>query len=112
MEWYVYYYDCNAKKICKYNVFDHGSFMKELKELLQCDLTKEVFADRLRHILLYYYWSKCEWETVLVKPWVGDDNVAEKIDVYDQVMLNWDKFVDYVWNNKQKNLRLHKGGLR
>ncbi len=103
MEWYVYYYDCNAKKICKYNVFDHGSFMKELKVLLRCDVTKQDFSDQLRHVLLRYFWSKCEWETVL-KPWVGDDSVEIKIDVYDQVMLNWDEFADYVWNYKEKNL--------
>ena len=97
IEWYVYYYDVNRKKIDTYNIFEHGSFKKEFNVLLKCDLTKEVFADQLRHILMYYFWSKCEWETVL-KPWVGDMNIGRKIDVYNQVMLNWDKFVDYCWS--------------
>ena len=26
---------------------------------------------------------------------------AEKIDVYDQVRLNWDYFVDYVWGHSK-----------
>lgn len=25
-------------------------------------------------------------------------NIGKKIDIYDQVMLNWDKFVDYCWS--------------
>ena len=101
IEWYVYYYDVNRKKINTYNIFEHSSFKKEFSVLLQCDLTKEVFADQLRHILMYYFWSKCEWETVL-KPWVGDMNIGKKIDVYDQIMLNWDKFVDYCWTFKSE----------
>ena len=101
IEWYVYYYDVNRKKIDTYNIFEHGSFKKEFNVLLKCDLTKEVFADQLRHILMYYFWSKCEWETVL-KPWVGDMNIGKKIDVYEQVMLNWDKFVEYAYNCKFK----------
>ena len=50
IEWYVYYYDVNRKKIDTYNIFEHSSFKKEFSVLLQCDLTKEVFADQLRHI--------------------------------------------------------------
>ena len=101
IEWYVYYYDVNRKKINTYNIFHHSSFKKEFSVLLKCDLTKEVFADQLRHILMYYFWSKCEWETVL-KPWVGDMNIGRKIDVYNQVMLNWDKFVAYCWSFKSE----------
>lgn len=97
IEWYVYYHDSNHNKIDTYNIFEHDSFKKEFNALLKCDLTKEVFADQLKHILMYYFWSKCQWETVL-KPWVGDMNIGKKIDVYDQVILNWDKFVDYCWS--------------
>lgn len=28
-----------------------------------------------------------------------------KIDIYDQVMFEWDKFVDYVWDNKKRLLK-------
>lgn len=30
----------------------------------------------------------------------GGDKEAIKIDIYSQVMLNWDKFVEYVWDCK------------
>lgn len=49
---------------------------------------------------MYYFWSKTEWE-VIVSPWVGKGG-DEKIDVYDQLKLNWDKFVDYVWSEVHK----------
>lgn len=51
---------------------------------------------------MYYYWAKCEWE-VIISPWIAQHNDNEiKVDVYWQVMNNWDIFLDYVWNNKKK----------
>ena len=100
IEWYVYYYDVNRKKIDTYNIFEHSSFKKEFSVLLQCDLTKEVFSDQLKHILQYYFWGKCEWEIVLNHD--NGTNIGRKIDVYNQVMLNWDKFVDYCWSFKSE----------
>ena len=32
---------------------------------------------------------------------------CEKIDVYSQVMLNWDVFIEYLWNNR-KELKARK----
>ena len=77
---------------------------------------------------MYNFWSKCEWEVVITdwpthitveelnrlqKELDGhtaaygnppyalsvDLRVAEKIDVYDQIMLNWDIFINYLWEN-------------
>ena len=25
--------------------------------------------------------------------------VGKKIDIYDQLQMNWQQFIDYVWNN-------------
>ena len=49
---------------------------------------------------MYYYWAKCEWE-VIVSDWPTSGKVEAKIDVYNQVMLNWDKFADYTWKNRK-----------
>lgn len=101
MEWNVYYHDTNARKIIQWNIFKHGSFRKEVYELLiKSNLNKEDFIVQLRKSLMYYFWSKSQYE-VLVLPWVGQaDDI--KIDIYDQVMMNWDKFSEYVWLNKEK----------
>lgn len=99
MEWNVYYHDSNAKKIIQWNIFKHGSFRKEVYDLLKSDLNKENFIEQLRKSLMYYFWSKSEYQ-VLILPLVGQaDDI--KIDIYDQVIMNWDKFSEYVWSNKE-----------
>ena len=100
MEWYVYYYDFNAQKIIKWNIFEHAGFAKEVKDLLKSDITKEELSEKMKRELLYYMWAKCEYEVVLA-PWTGKaDDV--KIDVYDQITMNWDRFVDYVWSFRKE----------
>ena len=101
MEWYVFRDNWNAKKIESYNIFEHYSFRTEvLKHLKKCE-DKAEFAQKLKCSLRYYFWSKAEWE-ILVTRWAFTTGERElKIDVYDQVMLNWDVFVDYVWSKKK-----------
>jgi len=88
------------------------------------------FANHIRTELQCEYWSRSEYE-VIVSGWIGTgfkeedinefkkeieeqkqegcpfprvfayDDTSYKLDVYTQVMLNWDRFIDYVWNNKR-----------
>ena len=88
----------------------------------------EEFAEHIRSWLQHEYWSRSEYETVITTwpPYVNGEEVDRltqekaariekygnfiresvdlefgfKIDIYTQVMLNWDRFIDYVWNNK------------
>ena len=128
----MYYHNFNGKSIEKFNIFDHGRFFEDIKKDLKKYDTKEEFAERLRGHLFYYYGSKCEWEVVITS-WVPyitmseldrlnaeceetlkkynrepyrlyvNPDVGKKIDVYEQVRLNWDLFVDYVWSHKRSN---------
>ena len=87
----------------------------------------EIFAPEFKNTLMYYFWSKCECEIILTN-WPTsfkvdiekldatkhdcrdfiDLEVAEKIDMYDQVMNNWQLVLDYVWNNLEKaNLKVN-----
>ena len=130
LKWYVYRHDVNAKLIEKYNVFDHSGFDRDIKKLIKSKCTKEEFSEELKRIALYCFWSKCEMETVICSWPVYIDaaeysritnevnerkrdnrifrvsnvnpEVGMKIDIYDQLQLNWDVFVDYVWNNTRK----------
>ena len=81
--------------------------------------------------MFYYYCSKCEHEVVITDfpPHITpeeierltaerDEHIAKygnpqyshsvrvknalKIDVYEQIMINWEHFLDYVWNERQK----------
>ena len=62
---------------------------------------KDKFAEALRKDLFYYFCSKAEYELIF-SPWVGGDKEKEsiKVDIYTQVMNNFDIFLDYVWNSK------------
>ena len=129
MEWYVFRHNFNKRTIEKWNIFDHGSFAEDVEKLLKEDVTKEEFEEKLKRHVMYYYVYKCEWETIITSwpcyinkeeldrlnfeyedynkkyghyPYrlnVAPD-VGNKVDVADQVFLNWDHFVNYVWDYK------------
>ena len=98
MKWNVFYYNINKKKIEIFNIFEHYSFLLHIKKAIKKYKNKEEFAEQIERELYYYYGHKAEWE-VIIAPWVGGDREkdAVKIDVYTQVMNNWDIFIDYCW---------------
>ena len=103
--WNVYRYDVNARKIYIFNVFDHGGFWEYIKKLFNTpekEMSREYFNERLKSELMFYYWSKCEHE-IIVAPWIGSDDAAIKVDIYDQVMNNWEHFSNYVWQWYKEN---------
>ena len=134
LEWYVYRADFNTKQIVKYNVFNNISFTKILlrakKDLKkQPDNKKEEwFSKEVKSAVMYAFWSKYEYEIDITNhypniskeeylriksipeekiKYIIDVNltVQERIDVSDQLMLNWETFVKYIY----ENLKLIKG---
>lgn len=99
LEWNVWIYDINARKIRSHNVFRHSSFRSSVEKLLASAASREEFADKLKSELMYYYWCKSEWE-VVIRAWCGG-NEEIKVDVYQQVMLNWELFLEYVWSHRK-----------
>lgn len=100
MEWNVYYYDINRQKITTFNIFRHGRFREDVQEHLRTYDDKAEFAEAVRKELSYYFWCKSEYE-VLIRAWCGGNGKEEiKIDIYSQVMLNFNKFIDYLWSQK------------
>ena len=127
LEWNVFCRDFNGKEITTRNVFNK-SITDELKKKKKKCASKEEFSEELRHIMMYYYWSKFEHEVVITsfpvridikeldrvnsergkcikengkEPcslWIEPD-MGSKIDIYKQLEINWDKFLDYVWDN-------------
>jgi hypothetical protein len=74
----------------------HKKFVNSLKQL---DINPR---DYLFEKVFEIYWSKCEWE-IIVGPWCGGRDTKEiKIDVFDQVMYNWEHFLEYVWNERKR----------
>ena len=131
MVWNVYREDFNHRAIVEYNIFDHSSFAQDVNKLLKADIPKDEFAEQLKRSLMYWFWCKSEHE-VVISSWpiyidkaeldrinteyeeynnkwnhyqykinVSTD-VGKKIDIYSQVMMNWEQFVEYIWSNKDK----------
>ena len=106
--WNVFLENFNAKRIDVYNIFKHTALCDDLaKSLKKNKDDKEAFASDLKRSLMYYYWSKCEYEIILTSWPEMKGFHDEKVDVYDQIMLNWDVFLDYVWTNREE---LHRKG--
>ena len=99
MEWYVFFEDSCRQEIGKFNIFEHPSFMNDVKKAYKEHKDNfNAFSEQVKQSLKYYYWSQCEWELVL-SDWPKSDKIPEEIiDVYDQVVLNWDIFIKYVWD--------------
>lgn len=101
LEWNVYRQDLNSSEIKKFNIFDHWKFNEDVARALKRDLNRNDFIRHLRSELFYFFCSKCEYE-VLISTWTGNkEKGAIKIDIFDQVMMNFDIFVDYVWNSRR-----------
>lgn len=70
--------------------------------------TKEQLAKRINSILMYRFWSKCEWEMIIID-WPYNDTIQKsrphKIDVYDQIKPNIDIIVDLVWNYVEPKIK-------
>ena len=135
LAWKVYAEDNG--KIEPYDIFEHSGFANTIIELKKeyldglakakdkasyvLDYRTNIFPQEIDWKLSYYFWAKCEWETVLVQwpTFIEKEEAyrcvkefeegrskyrttvcldpAEKIDVYDQVKLNFDVFLDYLW---------------
>ena len=100
MVWNVYIYDYTSDSIVSYNIFEHSGFLYNIKEASKRFKTKSGFAIELKHNLRYYFWCKYEYEVIIAEYTIGD-GAKSKVDVFSQVMLNWNVFVDYVWENRK-----------
>lgn len=101
LKWNVFYHSFNKQEIITINIFDHWRFSEDVEKNLKKIKDKDEFAEKLRRDLMYYFWSKSEYE-IIISPWCGGHNTKDiKVDAYTQVINNWDIFLDYVWNSKK-----------
>ncbi len=105
MKWNAFYYNNNKRQIESYNIFNHGGFRREFCKIVQKHEGKDLFAEELWHCLMYYFWSKCEYE-VLIYPWPCsfERDRPRKVDIFGQITCNWTAFVDYVWEHRNETL--------
>ena len=131
--WNAYKISCSTQELRVFNIFEHNSFYCDIRKLLKMDISKESFAEQLRREVQYYYRSKTEWECIITDshPHIDRKELqriiserylqrknadspcrcthinlshSDKIDVYEQLCLNWDEFVDYVWSHTKHKI--------
>lgn len=109
LEWNVYIGGFNSGVIEVYNVFTHGGFLEDCRKAArEYAKDREGFERVVRRSLMYHFWSKCEWE-IIIDHWPHSDRKRDlKTDVYDQVVLNWDRFAQYVWDHAVELRRREK----
>ena len=97
----VYIEDVNHNCFEIYNIFDHYHFVKDTQMNIKKNKENQnEFNEQLKSDIMYYFWSKSEWE-IVVSSHFSKGAKEKKVDVYDQLMLNWEIFSDYIWNNKK-----------
>lgn len=125
LAYYVFIENFNTRKIQKYNVLN-DSIVSEIRKKSKGISDKKDFNEIVKSILMYHYWCRAEWEVVITSwpTYVAIDEVnkfteqimaykskfkdlpprltinlttEQKIDVYSQVELNWEIFIDYLW---------------
>ena len=119
LSWNVLLEDFNRKEIVLYDIFKGGHFETIAKGLKKKTSSKEEFAEEFRIKLMSRFWSRSEYEVVVTSwpPYIEKEELARlnqedvkyrtnvnlsvgrKIDIYDQLQMNWNQFIDYVWNN-------------
>ena len=102
LEWNVYIEDPNAKTFKNYNALK-GYENKFVKELVEAKGNKEKFLERVRLTMQSRYWSRCEYEIILTG-W-PNASIQEKIDIYDQIIMNWYHFSEYVWKWTKREIK-------
>lgn len=92
-----------------YNIFNHYYFKKRVAEILQQRIGRTQISEAIEKITRYCFKSKCEYE-VLVESWPPSKvfKSAVKIDVYEQLKMNWDTFIDYIIKNKREIKQWYK----
>lgn len=52
--------------------------------------------------------QKFEWEILICCLISRGDEKARKVDVREQIMINFDHFLDYIWNNRSELLKEYR----
>lgn len=103
MIWNVFLFGHQTGAIEVCNIFNYSDFKAAIEKLLATDLTKdrEAFTKKVDEILLYYFWSKSNYEIVLTNCY--SHSPSRKVDVYEQITMNLTQFVDYILSFKEED---------
>lgn len=92
----------NGDEVFIANVFDlNWPFLGRLyRNYKDCEDDFDKFSKEVRSNLMCEYWARCEYE-VFISDMFSPEESAIKVDIYQQVMMNWDNFISYLWENRK-----------
>ena len=107
MKWNVLLKDSEGAKFKSYNIFDYDAFRISIEELFKKQYHKKQFLIELDRETHYFFWSQIEWEMIFPPMDVAEHGKYNaltwyKIDVYEQLRVNWERFAEYMWAECQK----------
>lgn len=100
LQWNVFNHDVNSDEIVQFNIFDHDGFRMDMRDAAKTIFDRDEFVRAVRSGLMYYFWSKCEYEIVVIPFGSNPKNTHKKIDVYDQVWGNQEAFIEYCLSHR------------
>ena len=134
MKWNVVFEDYETGKLTLFNVFDDVGFRLDVEEIMKQKYDKKQFLYKLDCTAWFHFGSKIEWELFYYRSPItinaeeikriadeyqkrlesGENNLDDfevkpkkwrKIDVNQQLHVNWDHFTNYVWNESKKEVK-------
>jgi hypothetical protein len=98
LEWKVFLYDFNNMQPKEYNIFKNANLQKYLSKLYKdCQNDRDKFTQELNRLLLWLFCGRCEYEFIMSSWPPSEKDKKYKLDVYEQLMLNFDRLVEYLW---------------
>jgi len=98
LKWNVWIDDINTKELKQLNIFSHSRYNEDIREYMykyiKKQISKDTFIEGIRKTTLYYFWGKVEYE-IIISPVIGN-YYKKKIDIKEQIELNWDRYIDYL----------------
>lgn len=126
-EWKVFIHEPNSNEFIPFNVFNSSKFVDGLqrlkKSMKKTPITDEEAIKEIERLARYSFWGKCEYELILTDLFCHISNKeirrlrntdadkrldsvelmhSRKIDVFEQLYLNWNQFAKYVLENLGK----------
>lgn len=98
MKWNVMLFRNGEMK--PFNVFQNYLFADAVTNIINDPVnenkTREELSEEIRRKAQWQFWSRCEYEYIATEWPPAKDDKGYKLDVYEQLMANWDRFMDYI----------------
>ena len=95
-------FECNSRKFESYDVMPYLiDCYNKVKRKKECPKTFDEFKQFVESKSMYMYWSRCEYEIILVDWPCGQ--TQHKIDIHYQIMMNIDIVTDILMKNVIKS---------